>query len=135
MTTAPSPDPGPSISRDVAAILALVAVAVTLGILSQLIEGQNPSLAAVIASWDWVFTVALVIVVVVIVVWLVRLTVHGVTGRPRRGRHERRLRHHEDRAGVAVPDSAVEIARERYARGEISSAQLEETLRQLAKGS
>jgi len=118
----------------VAALLALVGIAVVIGAVALLLQGQAPSVAAAVASWDWVVGVVLVILAIVIVFGVIRVVLQGVGGRTERSR-ERRSR----RLGLSDEhrhrDPAIEIARARYARGEISQDQLDQTLRQLGKSS
>jgi len=129
-----SADGRPSVRTSVAALLALVGIAVVIGAVALLLQGQAPSVAAAVASWDWVVGVVLVILAIVIVFGVIRVVLQGVGGRTERSR-ERRSR----RLGLSDEhrhrDPAIEIARARYARGEISQDQLDQTLRQLGKSS
>ncbi|WP_237728072.1 SHOCT domain-containing protein [Cellulomonas sp. APG4] len=72
-------------------------------------------------GWSWVFGLLLLAGVVTLVVLLVRLTVDG--GR-RRGEHP---------GPGAAQSRAREVLDERYARGEIDSAEYEERLRTLRR--
>jgi len=127
-------EPRPSVYREVAAILALLVIAIVIGVVDLLLQGQTLSISSALASWNWLFTVAIVIIVVVIVVWTLRLATGGVGAGHRERRYERRRLRYGDATPVSSPDSAIQIARERYARGEISQQQLDQILRQLSKG-
>jgi uncharacterized membrane protein len=96
-----------------------------------LLSGQTVAVSAALAAWGWVFDVVLVILAVVTGIWVVRPVVSGVGGVPHSERHHERRRYSD---GSAPPDRAVEIARERFARGEMSQEQFDQTLRQLGKG-
>jgi len=127
-------DDRPSVRTSVATLLALVGIAVVIGAVDLLLQGQIPSVAAAVASWDWVVGVVLVILAIVIVFGMIRVVFRGV-GVPAEHSRKRRPRRlgfadeHQDR------DPAVDIARARYARGEINQDQLDQTLRQLGKSS
>jgi uncharacterized membrane protein len=117
-----------------AGLLALVAIAIVVGLVYLFMSGQSVSFSAALASVAWVFDVVLVILAIVIIIWVVRLVALGVGGFPHSERYERRhaRRLYSERSAPADP--AVEIARERFARGEISQEQLDQTLRHLGKG-
>jgi len=118
----------------VAALLALVGIAVVIGAVDLLLQGQTPSLAAAVASWGWVVGVVLVILAIAIVFGVIRVVFRGVGVHPEhsRERRSRRLGLYDEHQ---YRDPAIEIARSRYARGEISQDQLDQTLRQLGKSS
>jgi uncharacterized membrane protein len=118
----------------VAGLLALVAVAIVVGLVYLFMSGQSVSFSAALASVAWVFDVVLVILAIVIIVWVVRLVATGIGGVPHSDRYERRHDRRRLSERFTSPDPAVEIARERFARGEISQDQLDQTLRQLGKG-
>jgi uncharacterized membrane protein len=128
------PEPRPSVYREVAGILALLALAVVLGVVDLLLQGQALSISSALAAWNWAFTVAIVIIVVVIAIWTVRLVSGTVGSDHRERRYERRRLRYGYGTPASGPDPAVQIARERYARGEISQEQLDNILRQLNKG-
>jgi len=120
--------------RRLATLFALAGVAVAVGVLDVLSQGEVPSVQQAIASWDWVLDVVLIVVAVGIVIGTVRLISWGIHGMPpshEGGRHARRQARFEFRS---ERDPAFDMARERYARGEISRAQLEEILRGLGPG-
>jgi len=128
-------DGRPSAISSLAAVLALVGIAVAIGSVDLLLQGQTPSWAAALASWDWVVNVILVILALVIVFMVVRTVFRGVGVRPHEYARERHARRRGHAVGTQSRDPAVEIARTRYARGEIGPEQLNETLRQLGKSS
>jgi len=123
-------DDRPSVRASVVALLALVGIAVVIGAVDLLLQGQTPSVAAAVASWDWVVGVVLVILAIVIIFGVIRVVFRGVGVNPEhsRERRARRLARHEEHP---YQDPAVGIARARYARGEINEDQLEQTLRHL----
>ena len=128
-TVAPRRSPYSSL----AGLFALIAIAIVVGLVYLFMSGQSVSFSAALASVAWVFDVVLVILSIVIIIWVVRLVASGVGGFPH---SERYLRRHERRRYAERPpssDPAVEIARERFARGEISQEQFDQTLRQLGK--
>jgi len=115
------------------AVFVLIAIAVLVGVIDLLLSGQTLSVSAALASWAWVFNVVLILLAIVIVVWVVRLAATGVGGVPHSRRFERLHERYHDTGGSAPADPAVEIARERFARGEISQEQLDQTLTKLGK--
>jgi uncharacterized membrane protein len=134
-TTGGRVDRRPSTRSSVVALLALVGIAAVIGVIDLLVQGQTPSAAAALASWGWVVNVILVILAIVIIVMVLRLVFRGVGVSPHDRTRERRARRHGYNVGVPYRDPAVDIARARYARGEISQDQLDRTLAQLGKSS
>ena len=128
-------DGGRSTGASVVAVLALVGIAVVVGVVDLVVQGQMPSVAAALASWVWVLNLVLVILAIVIVFMVIRLVFRGVGVAPHDRLRERRLRRLGYDDGPYSRDPAVDIARARYARGEISQDQLDQTLRQLGKSS
>jgi len=133
-TTRGTPDDRPPVRTSVVALLALVGIAVVIGAVDLLLQGQTPSVAAAVASWGWVVGVVLVILAIVIIFGVIRVVFRGVGvntehSRERRARRRGLYDEHQYR------DPAVDIARARYARGEINQDQLDQTLRQLGKSS
>ena len=135
MTTENSGDRRPSLGASLAALLALIGVAIVIGVMDLLFQGQLPSWGAALASWSWTLNVLLVILAIVIIVMVLRLVFRGVGVSPQDRTRERRARRHGYNVGAAYRDPAVDIARARYARGEISQDQLDRTLAQLGKSS
>jgi len=128
-------DNSQSTGASVVALLALVGIAVVVGVVDLVAQGQMPSVAAALASWVWVVNLVLAILAIVITFMVVRLVVRGVGVAPHDRFHRRRLRRQGYDEGAYSRDPAVDIARARYARGEISQDQLDQTLRQLGKSS
>jgi uncharacterized membrane protein len=116
-----------------AGLLALIAIAIVIGLVYLFMSGQSVSFSAALASVAWVFDVVLVILAIAIILWVVRLVASGVGGFPHSERYERRHERRRYSERSAPSDPAVEVARERFARGEISQEQLDQTLRQLGK--
>jgi len=133
-TTGGTIDDSPSVRTSVVALLALVGIAVVIGAVDLLLQGQTPSVAAAVASWDWVVGVVLVILAIVIIFSAIRVVFRGVGVNTERSRERRarRLGHFDEHQ---YRDPAIDIARARYARGEIDQDQLDQTLRQLGKSS
>lgn len=140
MNAAPSSEPNESIARQrsvssgLAALVALIGIAVLIGVIDLLASGQSLSVSAALASWAWVLNVVLVLLAIVIVIWVVRLVAWGVGGVPPSERYERRRERRRSLDRSAGSDPAVEMARERFARGEISQDQFDQTVRKLGKG-
>lgn len=124
-------EPRPSGWSSLGVLAALVGIAVLVGVVDLLAQGENPSVAAAMASWNWVVNVVLVILAIVIILLVIRIVFRGLGMTPREPR-ERRHRRYD---AAAARDPAVDIARSRFARGEISQDQLDQTLRQLGKSS
>lgn len=127
------PEPRPSLAREIAAILGLLAVAIILGVVELLLEGQTLSISSAIAAWSWVFTVAIVLIVFIIAVWTVRLISRGLGVGHHERHHDLRRMRDESPAPATIPDPAVQIARERFARGEITQEQFDQIMRQLGR--
>lgn len=128
-------DRRPSMWSSLAALVALVCIAVVIGVVDLLVQGQNPSLAAAMASWNWVVNVILVILAIVIVLMVIRMVFRGLGMTPHERPRERRARRYGYDDGPRYQDPAVDIVRSRFARGEITQDQLDQTLRQLGKNS
>ena len=127
------PESRPSMGSSLVALIALVGIAVVIGVVDLLLQGQIPSVAAAMASWNWIVNVILVILAIVIVLMVVRMVFRGLGMTPHERSRERRARRHEDPDDPRNQDPAVDIARARYARGEITQDQLDQTLRELGK--
>ena len=134
-TTSDRVDRRPSTRSSLLALLALVGIAAVIGVVDLLLQGQTPSVAAALASWGWVVNVILVILAIVIIVMVLRLVFRGVGVDHRERAHERRARRHGYNDGTQYRDPATDIVRARYARGEITQDQMDQTLRQLGKSS
>ncbi len=129
------PSPRPSTWSSLAALVAIVGIAVVIGVVDLLVQGQYPSLAAAMASWNWVVNVILVILAIVIILMVIRMVFRAVGVTPSEHRRERRARRNGYDNAPQYRDPAVDIARTRYARGEITQDQLDQTLHQLGKSS
>jgi len=109
----------------------LIGIALATAVLVPLAQGQSVSWSNLVSSYDWLVAVFIIILVIALTLY----ATHQTLGYPE-GRRERRRRRRgfDERTGSAPgPDSAVTTARERYARGEISSAQLGLILRELGE--
>ena len=114
-----------------AVLLALIAAAVALSIAAAVLNGVGLPGPAPSPPWDWIVGLIGVVIAIWLVVWIVRFVLWGLAGDLPPGRYYRRYyrRHHHD--GIPGIDPATAIARERFARGEISSDQLAQILRTL----
>lgn len=121
--------------RELAALLATLGVVIVIGVVDLLVQGQKPTYRAALASWIWVFDLILTILAIVIVISVVRLIFRGVRGTSHREYRERRHRRRGLERAISDRDPAVELARERFARGEISREQLDQMMIHLGKGS
>jgi len=83
-----------SLGAAFAALLAVIGIAVIVGVMDLLVQGQLPSWGAALASWSWVLNVLLVILAIVIIVMVLRLVFRGIGVAPRERAHERRTRRH-----------------------------------------
>jgi uncharacterized membrane protein len=115
-------------------VLVLIALAAAVGIVGALLTGQWPSAPAAWTAWSWLPTLIIVILAVVVAVWVVRMIVTGFGGPTDLPRVERPRRRYRYPIASGRWDSAVVVARERFARGEISEEQLDRILRQLGEG-
>ena len=123
----------PSVGSSLAALLGLVGVAIVVGVVDLLLQDQSPSWGAALASWSWVVDVVLVSVAVAIAVTVIRFVFRGIGVPSHSRRHDHGRYRSDSRGPLTDRDPAVEIARERYGRGEISQDQLDQTLRQLGR--
>jgi uncharacterized membrane protein len=118
--------------RGITFILVLIALAVVISVVFPLLNGHMPNWSTVVSSWIWVPEVLIIIAVIGVIVWMSR-SLRGGTEAPDQYWHSRRYyRRHEMRSSSS-PDSAVEIARQRFARGEITEDQLDRILAHLGR--
>jgi uncharacterized membrane protein len=112
-------------------IVVLIGVAAATAVLVPLAQGQSPSWSTLLGSYDWLVAA----VIIVLVIALLLYVSHQALGYPEDRRERRRRRHgrYQETAETTGPDPAVAIARARYARGEISSEQLNQLLNQLGQ--
>ncbi len=126
------PDPRNWILASVAVLLALVGAAVVLAVVVPIAQGHLPSWAVENAPWNGLIRLIGVVLAVWIVVWLIRLVVWGTIGGPYYRRYGGRYYARYGRSPWG-PDPAVTVARERYARGEITREQLDQILSDLGR--
>ena len=114
-------------------LVVLTAVSLASAVLVPLSQGQSVGRSSLVNSYDWLVATFIIILVIALALYVT----HQTLGYPEGRRERRRRRRGLDGPDLSAPgpDAAVAIARERYARGEISAAQLEETLRQLGPAS
>lgn len=118
-----------------AALFVLIGVAIFLDVVVSLWRGQLPSWSLSSDPWDWILGIIGLLIAIWIVFWILRVIFWGIAGGPYYGHRWRHYyRHYYDR-GPFDTDPAVEIARERFARGEITQEQFDQIMRQLGKGS
>lgn len=120
-----------------AAIVGLLVILVGIGVASTVLvplaQGKGVTWSSFVATYDWIVAVVIVLLVIVLLVYGLRRAFPEPRERVRYRRLRRRYYPDQPEA-VPGPDQAVSIARQRYARGEISSDQLDQILRQLGKG-
>jgi len=104
----------------------LIVVALATAVLVPLAQGQSVSWSNFVNSYDWLVAAMIVILVIALALY----ATHQTLGYPEGRRERRRRRRGLDEPIVSSPghDTAVAIARERYARGEISSQQFGQIL-------
>jgi uncharacterized membrane protein len=118
----------------IAVMLILIGISIFLAVAVPLYRGQVPAWSFNGAPWDWVFGLIGVVIAIWVVVWVVRLAVFGLWGPAYYRAYGRASYRHYRRWGPYGVDPAAEVARERFARGEITAEQLEEILRHLDPG-
>jgi len=109
----------------------LIGIALASAVLVPLAQGQSVSWSNFVSSYDWLVAAIIIILVIALTLY----ATHQTLGYPDGRRERRRRRRGFDEPAVSAPgsDSAVAIARERYARGEISSAQFSSILNELGE--
>jgi uncharacterized membrane protein len=116
-------------------IFSLIVLAIVVGVVASILSWQWPTGPVLWSSWSWLPTLIIVLLTLFIAVWVLRVIFWGLGMAPYRRYYAR----HGSRYGYARRpfggDSAVLIARERFARGEISKEQLDQIVRQLGEGS
>jgi uncharacterized membrane protein len=130
-----SHDPRRWLYVGLAALFVLIGLAIVLDVAASLWRGQLPSWSLSSDPWDWIIGLIGLLIALWIVVWILRLIFWGIWGSHYEGRRWRHYYRHYYARGPFDSDPAVEIARERFARGEITQEQLDQMLRQLNRGS
>jgi putative membrane protein len=128
-------DPRRWLFAGLAALFVLIGIAIFLDVAISLWRGQLPSRSLNSDPWDWIIGVIGLLIAIWIVFWILRMIFWGLWGSPY---YAHRWRHYDRRyhwGGPFGSDPAVDIARERYARGEITQEQFEKIMEQLGKGS
>jgi uncharacterized membrane protein len=128
-------DPRRWLFAGLTALFVLIGVAVVIAVAVPVFRGQVPSWSLDAAPWNWVAGLIGLLIAIWIVVWMVRIFAWGMTGSPYSPPYWRHYYRHHYAGPPFGPDAAVEIARERFARGEISKDQLDQILGQLGHGS
>lgn len=118
----------------IAVLLVLIGLSIFLAVAVPLYRGEAPAWSLNVAPWDWILGLIGVVIAIWIVVWIVRLVFLALGGSAYYRPYWRGYYRHYRHWGPYGPDPAVEVARERYARGEITAEQLEEILRRLDHG-
>ena len=118
-----------------AALSVLIGMAIVLDVAVSLWRNRAPSWSFGAAPWSWVFGLVGFLIAIWIVVWVFRVLFWGLWGGPFLGHYWRHHYWHYYPRGPFAPDPAIEIARERYARGEITPEQFDEIMQQLGKRS
>ncbi len=126
------PDPRRWLYVGLAALFVLIGVSVVLNVAVALWQNHPLSWSVNVQPWNWLLGVIGVLLAIWIVVWILRILLWGVMG----AHYDRPWRHHRHRwyyyhGGPYGIDPAVEIARERYARGELTKEQLDQILSHL----
>lgn len=128
-------DPRRWLFGGLAALFVLVGVAIVLDVVVSLWRNQLPSWSAGSAPWNWILPLIGVILAIWIVVWVIRFLFWGLGGGPYYGHYWRHYYRHYYLRGPFAPDPAAEIARERFARGEITQEQFDQIMQQLERRS
>jgi uncharacterized membrane protein len=129
-------DPRRWLLAGLAALFVLIGVSVVIAVAVPVLRGGSPTWSTDSAPWNWIVGLIGLLLAIWIVVWVVRIFTWGVWGAPYSPGYWRHYyRHRYYRGGPYSADPAVDIARERFARGEISQEQLDQILRELSKGS
>ena len=123
-------DPRRWLYAGVVALLALVGVAIVLAVAVPLFRGHVPAGSLDTAPWNWVGGLIGLAIAILIVLWIVRMVAWGLGGPPYSRYYWRHYYRHRYPFG---PDPAVDVARERFARGEITQDQLDQILRRLGR--
>ncbi len=113
-------------------LLIVIWIAVISTIVMPLLQGHSVTWSTFWSTGLGVVSALLIIFGIVLAVWVVRLS----SGRPVRDvRSERFERRRHRTEGPVERDPAIDLARERFARGEISQDQLDQILHGLGGGS
>ncbi len=115
-------------------IFSLIVLAIVVGVVAAILSWQWPTGPVLWSSWSWLPTLIIVLLTLFIAVWVLRVIFWGLGMAPYRRFYARHGYRYGYAGGPFGGDSAVLIARERFARGEISKEQLDQILRQLGEG-
>lgn len=113
-------------------LFVLILLSVALAILIPVLQGSSTLWSLGAYPWGWVAGVIVVLIALAIIMAIIRIVLWGVWGgvygRPYLRHHYRHPYRWGPYSGL---DPAVEIARERFARGEMTREQFDEILRRL----
>jgi len=127
-------DPRRWLAAGFAALMALIGISILIAVLIPAVRGQAPNWVAGSAPWDWIGGLIGLFLALWIAIWILRLVIWGASGRPYYSPGWRHYYRHYWAGPPYGHDPALEIARERFARGEISQDQFDQIVRQLGKG-
>lgn len=114
------------------ALFVLILLSVVLGVLVPVLQGSVPVWSVTPYPWGWVAGLVIVLIAIAILMAVIRIVMWGVWGGIYGRPYLRRTFRHSYRWGPYYGlDPAVEIARERFARGEITRDQFDEILHRL----
>lgn len=116
-----------------AVLAGCIGIAILLAFAVPILRGQTPTWVTATPGWDWIGGLIGLLIALLVLSWIVRLIVWGFWGRPHYGAY---WRHHYRHYWPGEPgwgDPALQIARERLARGEITQDQFDQIMSRLGK--
>ena len=139
MPSAPYPpyyhddEPRRWLSAGLTALFVLIGLAIVIAVMAPMMRGAMPMWAINWSPGDWLLQLLVLGVVIWIAVWIFRLIFWSATGMPYGPHRYYSHRAYRDyyRPWPMGLDPAVAVARERFARGEITREQLDQIVRDL----
>ncbi len=142
MSTSLTSNPYPTYYRDdeprrwmyggLAALFVLIGIAIVASVTFPIMRGEMPNWSVTMTPGNWLLQLIAIVVTIWIALWLFRILFRSLAGPSYSPYYRYRYAHRDDYGHWPIAaDPSLGIARERFARGEITREQLEQITRDL----